>query len=86
MNYCLCTIEGGCSPGSSPKIGKEMEMKMTQNCCDDGSLKLLGVEYKSVQWHCGSSSSAKLRMLLSGARQNRFILGLALCFTTYLVL
>ena len=46
------------------KIGKKIEIKMAQNCCDDGSLNFLGVEYKSVQWHYGSSSSAKLRMLL----------------------
>ena len=46
------------------KIGKKIEIKMAQNCCEDGSLNFLGVEYKSVQWHYGSSSSAKLRMLL----------------------
>ncbi len=46
------------------KICNKMAIKMTQNCCDDGSLKFLVVEYTSVQWHCGSSSFAKLRMLL----------------------
>jgi hypothetical protein len=32
--------------------------------CEDGNLKLPGVEHKTVQWQWGSSSSTKLRLRL----------------------
>ena len=87
MNYCLCTIEGGCSHGSSPKLAM------------NGHQDAFRIVAKIWRWEFEVTRSwapkcavamwkylfCKIAFASSGEYQNRFLPTSALCYNNLFV-